>query len=116
MLVDDHTKTSEQIKMMALKIGAQLPTELDSKHKSVAQKLQSADGAKFDDQFKAAQIDGHKDAIKPFDNYAQKGDNADLKQFAQQTLPKLKEHLQHARQLPKGGQAPTVGSGGSRAR
>ena len=116
MLVDDHTKTSEQMKMMAPKIGAQLPTELDSKHKSVAQKLQSADGAKFDDQFKAAQIDGHKDAIKLFENYAQKGDNADLKQFAQQTLPKLKEHLQHAQQLPKGGQAPTVGSGTSRAR
>jgi putative membrane protein len=116
MLVDDHTKTSEQMKMMAPKMGAQLPTELDAKHKGVMQKLQSADGPRFDDQFKAAQVDGHKDAVKLFETYAQKGDNAELKQLAQQTLPKLKEHLQHAQQLPKGGQAPTVGSGAPRAR
>src|SRR4051812_45237316 len=43
MLVDDHTKTSEQMKMMAPRIGAQLPTDLDAKHKGVMQKLQSAE-------------------------------------------------------------------------
>jgi putative membrane protein len=111
MIVDDHTKTSDKLKDMQPKLGTQLPTALDAKHKGLIDKLQSASGAAFENQFKAAQVDGHKAAIKMFENYASKGDNADLKQFAQNTLPTLKEHLQHAQALPKGHAAPTTGSG-----
>jgi putative membrane protein len=112
MIVDDHTKTADQMKAMQSRLqGAQIPTELDAKHKNLLAKLQSASGAGFENQFKSAQIDGHQDAIKMFENYAAKGDNADLKKFAQKTLPTLKTHLQHAQALPKGSAAPTVGSG-----
>ncbi len=112
MIVDDHTKTADQMKAMQSRLqGTQIPTELDAKHKNLLAKLQSASGAGFENQFKSAQIDGHQDAIKMFENYAAKGDNADLKKFAQETLPTLKTHLQHAQALPKGSAAPTVGSG-----
>jgi putative membrane protein len=111
MIIDDHTKTSEEMKAMQPKLGVQLPTELDAKHKTIAKKLESASGAAFENQFKAAQIDGHKAAVKLFEDYSKSGDNADLKQFAEKTLPTLKEHLQHAQNLPKGQAAPTTGSG-----
>jgi putative membrane protein len=112
MIVEDHTKTADQMKAMQSRLqGAQIPTELDAKHKGLLSKLQSASGASFENQFRSAQIDGHKDAIRMFESYAAKGDNADLKKFAQETLPTLKTHLQHAQALPKGSAAPTVGSG-----
>lgn len=111
MIVDDHTKTSQEMKAMEPKLGVQLPTELDAKHQGIAKKLQSASGAAFENQFRAAQIDGHKQAVKLYQDYAATGDNADLKQFAAKTLPTLKEHLQHAQNLPKGRAAPTTGSG-----
>jgi putative membrane protein len=111
MIVDDHTKTSEEMKAMEPKLGVQLPTKLDAKHQGIAKKLDSASGAAFENQFKAAQIDGHKAAVKLYQDYAKSGDNADLKQFAEKTLPTLKEHLQHAQNLPKGKAAPTTGSG-----
>jgi len=111
MVHDDHTKTTEQIKSMAQNIpGLQLPQALDSAHKQKLDKLQSLNGAQFEDQFKKDQVAGHQDAIKLFQNYANKGDQPDLKKFAQDTLPKLKEHLQHAQALPKGGAAQTMGS------
>jgi putative membrane protein len=91
--------------------GLQLPADIDSAHKAKFDKLQSLSGAQFEDQFKKDVVAGHQDAIKLFENYAQKGDNADLKKFAQDTLPKLKEHLQHAQALPKGAAAQTMGSG-----
>jgi putative membrane protein len=101
MIKTDHTKTSDQVKSMAKNMpGLQLPTDLDSAHKSKFDKLQSLSGAQFEDQFKKDVVAGHQDAIKLFEGYAQKGDNADLKKFAQDTLPKLKEHLQHAQALP----------------
>jgi putative membrane protein len=116
MVNDDHSKTSQQIKSMAQNMpGVQLPTAPDSAHKQKLDKLQTLNGAQFEDQFKKDQVAGHQDAIKLFEGYAQKGDNADLKKFAQDTLPKLKEHLQHAQALPKGGAASTMGTGSAPA-
>jgi putative membrane protein len=114
MLKTDHTKTSDQIKSMAKNMpGLQLPADLDTAHKAKFDKLQSLSGAQFEDQFKNDAVAGHQDAIKLFEAYAQKGDNPDLKKFAQDTLPKLKEHLQHAQSLPKGTAAQTMGGGAS---
>jgi putative membrane protein len=111
MIVDDHTKTSQEMKAMEPKLGLQLPTALDAKHKKLIGKMQSESGAKFENDFKSAQVDGHKQAVKLYEDYAKKGDNADLKQFAQKTLPTLKMHLKQAQALPKGSAAPTTGSG-----
>jgi putative membrane protein len=111
MIQDDHTKTSNQLKSMAQNLpGLQLPQAVDSTHKKMLDKLQTLNGAQFEDQFKKDQVAGHQEAIKLFGNYAQKGDQADLKKFAQDTLPTLKQHLQHAQALPKGGAAQTMGS------
>jgi putative membrane protein len=116
MIHDDHSKSSEQIKSMAQNMpGLQIPTAPDSAHKQKLDKLQLLDGAQFEDQFKKDQVAAHQDAIKLFEGYAQKGDHADLKKFAQDTLPKLKQHLQHAQALPKGGAASTMGGGSAPA-
>jgi putative membrane protein len=111
MVRDDHTKTSDQLKSLAQNMpGLQLPTALDAAHKQKLDKLQTLSGAQFEDQFKKDQVAGHEDAVKLFQKYSNKGDKADLKKFAQDTLPKLKEHLQHAQALPKGGAAQTMGT------
>jgi putative membrane protein len=113
MIRDDHSKTADRVKGMVKDMpGLQLPQALDSAHKQKLDKLNKLSGAGFEDEFKKQQIAAHQDAVKLFEGYAQKGDYPALKQFAQDTLPKLKEHLQHAQQLPKGGDAATVGSGG----
>ena len=43
-----------------------------------------------------AMVSDHKEDIKKFQRVADKGKDAELKQFARQTLPTLKEHLQLA--------------------
>jgi putative membrane protein len=112
MIYTDHTKTSEQIKGMAQNMpDAQMPNGLDAAHKQKLDKLQSLSGAQFDSQFKKEQVQGHQDAIKLYQNYAQKGDQQDVKKFAQDTLPTLQQHLQHAQSLPQ--ESATVGSGSS---
>ena len=112
MTIDDHTKTTEQIKSMLPKLpGVQPPPQLDKKHQALLDKLNAASGAAFERTYKSDQVKGHREAVAMFERYAKRGDNPDLKKWAADTLPTLRTHLQHAQALPRSGPAPTVGSG-----
>jgi putative membrane protein len=82
----------------------QMPTGLDQQHQALVQQLQGARGAEFDRAFAQQQLQSHQTAVELFRAYAQSGDNAQLKQWAAQTLPSLEEHLRQAQQLQRGTQ------------
>ena len=48
------------------------------------------------------QVDGHQEAANLFKKYASQGDDAEVKQFAQRTLPTIEHHLEEAKKLPSG--------------
>jgi putative membrane protein len=89
-------------------IAAPKTPELDSKHTEMLQKIRSAEGARFDRAYIDAQVAAHKEAVNLFRDYSQNGDNANLKNFAQTTLPTLEDHLQQIEDL----QRAQVGSAG----
>ncbi len=100
-MVADHTKLSDQLKSLVTsgKVKADLPTALDADHQQKLDELRKLTGRQFDDAYNRAQLDGHQEAVALFEQYAANGDNADLKQWASQTLPRLKEHLSMAGRL-----------------
>jgi sporulation protein YlmC with PRC-barrel domain len=99
-MVQDHTAAGDKLKSAAQGIqGATVPTSLDQPHQRMVQTLQSASGPGFDRDYVQMQVTAHRDAVSLFDQYAQNGDNQQLKQFAQQTLPTLREHLQSVEQI-----------------
>jgi putative membrane protein len=63
-MVTDHTKANEELKPIAQQLGIQEPTQLDSKHQKLADKLAKAQGADFDRQYMEAMVDGHKNVVK----------------------------------------------------
>jgi putative membrane protein len=90
-MVQDHTAAGDKLKSTAQGIqGATVPTSLDQPHQQMVQTLQSAVGPGFDRNYVQMQVMAHRDAVSLFDQYAQNGDNQQLKQFAQQTLPTLR--------------------------
>jgi putative membrane protein len=103
MMVQDHTKTSTELKAMVSsgKVKAELPAALDSAHQSKLDKLKEQSGADFSKNFNSVQVDAHKDAVDLFERYAKSGDNAELKDWAEKTLPALKHHLEMAQNLGK---------------
>jgi putative membrane protein len=103
MMVDAHGKTTEELKgiVASEKIKVELPTKLDAKHQAMIDDLNNAKPEDFDKTYAKQQVDGHKKAVDLFDSYAESGKNAALKQFAANTLPTIKEHLQHAEKLPQ---------------
>jgi putative membrane protein len=103
-MVTDHTKTTSDIKSMVsggkLK-GVELPTDMASSQKSMLDKLKGLNGKDFTKQYHSDQVSGHKDAVSLFERYGKGGDNAELKDWANKTLPTLREHLKMAEDLNK---------------
>ena len=105
-MLRDHQKTTNELKGMLPQLqgvsAQQMPTGLDQQHQALVQQLQAAQGAEFDRVFARQQLQSHQTAVELFRAYAQSGDNAQLKQWAAQTLPSLEEHLRQAQQLQRG--------------
>jgi putative membrane protein len=99
-MVDDHSKANEELMQIASTKGVTLPTALDDKHKADIDKMSKLSGADFDRAYiKEAGVKDHDKAVKLFQGESTKGKDADVKAFADKTLPTVQEHLRMARDL-----------------
>jgi putative membrane protein len=99
-MVDDHSKANAELMSLATSKGITLPTELDEKHRAHVTKLTSLTGADFDREYSKMMLSDHKKDVSEFEKESTRGADADLKTFATNTLPTLREHLQMANALP----------------
>ena len=98
-LVQDHSKVNQELKLLASQKGVTLPSDIPIEQQSMLSHLQSLEGAEFDQTFKKHAIEGHEKSIRKFQAALQSAD-ADVKAFAQKTLPTLQQHLKMAQDLP----------------
>jgi putative membrane protein len=98
-LVTDHSKANEELAQIASQKGFQVPTVMGAKDEAMIQHLSSLNGAEFDKACGRHAVEAHQKAIRLFKTEAQSGQDAELKAFAQKTLPTLEEHLRMAKQL-----------------
>lgn len=99
MLVTDHTNDYNQITALATKAGLTVPKGLDSKHDKMAATFTKLKGAAFDRRYAREMVAGHEAAIAAYNKQARDGQNADLKNYAQQTLATLEKHRSGAQAL-----------------
>ena len=102
MMIDDHTRTSEELKTLAASKNVVLPTAMSSKQQSMVSKLNgAAAGMEFDREYMKMQVKAHEDAVKLFQKQANDNDaeDADAKAFAAKHLPALQGHLTMARTM-----------------
>jgi putative membrane protein len=97
-MVDDHTKSGDELKGIASKVGFAPKKEPGPNEKAV-KKFADMKGDRFDREYADFMVDDHQKAVKLFRKQADKGDNAELKQFASKTLPALEGHLKMAQDL-----------------
>jgi putative membrane protein len=102
-MITDHQKIGSELKdlVKAKSFDVTVPDRMGRSEQSMYDKLQSLNGADFDRQYRDDQFAGHKSAVSLFQRYAKGGDNAELKQWAQQTTPILERHLQMSRELDR---------------
>jgi len=95
-MVDDHSKANDQLKQLASQKGVTLPTTLDKSAQKEHDRLSKLSGAEFDREYMKHMVSDHKKDVSEFKSEASKAKDADLKQWAQTTLPVLEEHLKLA--------------------
>lgn len=99
-MIDDHTKANQKLAEIAgQNEDLQLSDEATLMDKAKAMILKLRDGESFDQAYANNQVVAHEQTIELFQNYVEQGENVELKAFAQSTLPKLEQHLEHAKQL-----------------
>jgi putative membrane protein len=106
MLQQDHGAHLQKAQQMAQQLGVTAPSSPNTKQQEVYAKLEKLSGAAFDRGFKQAMVKDHEEDIAKYKKEAKS--KGPLAEFAQQTVPTLEKHLQHAQAL--GRRAPTTGS------
>jgi putative membrane protein len=100
-MVRDHTAANEQLTAIATGLGVEMPKTIDSEHERMREKLQTLHGKAFDEQYMRVMVEEHKKAVKLFQQEGRSDHNAELKQFAEKTLPTLREHQKMALELSR---------------
>jgi len=97
-MIADHTTANEKLKTIATSQNLSVPDELSEDDTVTMKALETASGDPA--TYAKAQLAGHTAMIAMFESYASKGDNLELKRFAEEMLPSLKAHQEMAAKLP----------------
>jgi len=98
-MVTDHGRSSEQLASLARSKGIEVPTALEPSQQAVRDRLSSLSGNDFDRDYMSEMVRDHTEDIALFERAAQSSTDPDLKAWAAQSLPMLREHLALARQV-----------------
>lgn len=109
-MVKDHSQANEQLKQLASQKGVTLPTSLSAKDQATKDKLSKLSGEAFDQAYMSDMRKDHKTDIAAFQKESASGKDPDVKQFASQTLPTLKDHLKQAESVRPKLTSSTTGS------
>ncbi|HUQ12621.1 MAG TPA: DUF4142 domain-containing protein [Steroidobacteraceae bacterium] len=114
-MVKDHGEANSKLASLARGAKVELPKDLDAEHAAVRQDLQSLNGKDFDLRYVESQVKDHQKAVQLLIYEIGSGQHVGVRQFAADTLPKVMEHLERAKELhseltgaapPKGPAAP----------
>ena len=95
----DHGNANAELRAIIAKKGVTVPGG-PGPHAGMKAKLEKLQGAAFDQAYMRGMVDDHTKAVREFETAAKSSD-ADVKAFAEKTLPTLREHLRMAQEVQK---------------
>lgn len=98
-MVTDHTAAHEKLKSLAGAKQLVLPDSMSEDQSAALGKLEALNGSDFDQTYARMMVKDHTEDISEFEKEVKKGQDVDVKSFAQSTLPTLQHHLTLASKL-----------------
>ena len=95
-MVRDHTAANTELTRIVNALGFEMPNKLDTDHQRIRDQLAGMHGTAFDQQYRHVMVNDHDQAVKLFREEDTAGQNPELKQFAQKTLPTIEQHQKMA--------------------
>lgn len=101
-IVDDHTKSSDELKEIAGSKKLPLPKKTDAKHQALSERLKRESGQQFDKDFLAANSVDHLRLIAAFKKESNEGKDMEITAFAEKNLPAIEKHSAMIDQVQNG--------------
>lgn len=101
-MIDEHTKSSSELKPIAERKNVTLAAELAPKQQALYDKLSGLSGEQFDRAYMQGQQKAHSDTEALFSRYLRTGRDADPKAFARKVLPVVQKHERMAADISSG--------------
>jgi putative membrane protein len=98
-MVTDHTQASQKLASVAEMNGVELPTEASAAERNQKSELEKLSGAQLNDAYLRDELQGHKETISAFESEIEHGQNQEAKNYAEQTLPTLQDHIRIAEDI-----------------
>jgi putative membrane protein len=96
MMLEDHQRANQQLASLAQRKGWTIPSasQMESDQARDQSGSTMSSGADFDSRYIAEEIRHHRETIALYRAQVSGGSDPDLRQFAQESLPKLEHHLE----------------------
>ena len=94
----DHADVNKNLKTLADRMTMKLPKDIGD-HQAFIDGLKAKTDADFDRTYVSATVLSHQKCVEMFEKFSGTTKNADLKAFADNTLPGLRTHLKNGQSL-----------------
>lgn len=100
-MITAHTQSTAKLKSLVAGMNPPLTPDdtLSAEQQAALDGLNGPVATAFDNAYKQAQVDAHQKTLDMLKAYAAGGDNAELKAFANEMIPKVTAHLNTAKGL-----------------
>ena len=99
-LESDHKAAYDKL-TAAASSSLTVPKGIDTKHQAIIKRFERLSGKAFDHQFQQAMVQDHQKDIAEYERASKDLQSTALREYASQSLPVLRNHLQMARELNK---------------
>jgi putative membrane protein len=99
MMITDHTKVNEELKDLATRKGASVPTSLTAPKQQKLDSLSAVSGEAFNQMYAKMMVSSHQETVTLFQAQSASGNDSELKSWASEKLSALQEHLHMAQML-----------------
>lgn len=101
MMVTDHTAANSEVKKLAAQRNVTLPADVSDENRKTAEDLAKKTGKDFDKEYVDIMVKDHEKTINLFEKAASDVKDAEVVGFVNNTLPKLRAHLESIKAIKK---------------
>lgn len=97
-LIQDHQRAEQQLEQVAHSMNVEVPSQLEQWQQDKLQMMQKHQGEMAERAFTFGEVGDHRTDLLKYQYEAEHAQNEQLKQYAQQQIPVLEQHLRLAEQ------------------
>jgi putative membrane protein len=98
-MATDHSQLGQKLQQLASNLNFTLPTDLKPEQQALVSRFETLTGKAFDSAYIKEMVNDHLKDISEFERALSQASNADIKQFVNEALPTLRDHLKMAREI-----------------